>query len=495
MMATTKRLGKLLGPLAGSALLGAALYFGGETYQLIGEKALRTSGQIVGYALGVGIIYFIATFVKRFVHYVLLEGIVASALGTPVPRLLIQISSIIIYVAATAAVAGIIFKQDLTALWAASGVAGLVFGMALREMILDVFSGLAINLDQPIRIGDHVSLDRGTAPPLQGKVTEISWRSTRLVDYDNNVVVVPNSRIAAATITNMSLPKRHFEFLMTLAVDPDVPAERVVRILEAAAKEVAPSYALPDAPPPYIRVRAITREGVEYGVYINPTTETRFRARSVTLQAVLRHLAAAGIRPSWPTRVLVQPGDGAGSAPSADTVAALLAATAPFGGLAEADCLALAGRGQPRFVQAGETIVLAGEMSDRITLLVEGLLVASPGRVPAGQAPTETPLAPGALVGAEPMLAGTAHSRTVSARTQALVVELDQTALRALMAGRLDVATGISDRLAAGMARVGGSGDADRRDLAADILGHLRRDFVETRIRPMDRRADTAPAG
>ena len=149
------KLSKLLLPALAFAAIAAVLNLGGGAYQTIGLQALDTTRNILGRALGIAEILFLAMFMQRVVQYLLLDGLLASALGTPVPRLLSQLSALIIYLLAIAAVAGIVFQQDLTVLWAASGVLGFVFGIALRDMILDIFTGLAINLDRPV-IKDHV---------------------------------------------------------------------------------------------------------------------------------------------------------------------------------------------------------------------------------------------------------------------------------------------------------------------------------------------------
>ncbi len=98
----------------------------------------------------------------------------ASALGAPVPRVLSQLSSLMVYGTACLAIAGIVFKQDLTVLWAASGVAGIVLGMALQQMLTDVFAGLAMNFDAPFRLGGRRT---AASVPTIRIWKAISWRS------------------------------------------------------------------------------------------------------------------------------------------------------------------------------------------------------------------------------------------------------------------------------------------------------------------------------
>jgi small-conductance mechanosensitive channel len=69
-----------------------------------------------------------------------------------------------------------VFEASITTFLAASGVAGLVLGFALRSMIADFFSGTALNLERSFSLGDHIKLDTG----VDGEVVEINWRTTVL---------------------------------------------------------------------------------------------------------------------------------------------------------------------------------------------------------------------------------------------------------------------------------------------------------------------------
>lgn len=106
--------------------------------------------------------------INRFFRYAIFEGLIATTTGTPVPKLLTQISSLLIFFVTVAACASVVFKQNLTILWAASGVAGLVIGMALRELLQDVFAGIALNIDRSVHLGDFVQIHRAGNDKILG---------------------------------------------------------------------------------------------------------------------------------------------------------------------------------------------------------------------------------------------------------------------------------------------------------------------------------------
>ncbi|MEI7672827.1 MAG: mechanosensitive ion channel domain-containing protein, partial [Deltaproteobacteria bacterium] len=297
-MTQTKRQSprQLVMPLLASLTFGAALYFGDDTYRLIGTSALESSKQVLGYGLGIGLILFATSFLRRLIQYVILEELVARALGAPAPRMLQQLSAFMVYLVAVAAIFGLVLKKDLTVLWAASGVVTLVLGMALREMIQDVFSGLALNIDRPVQIGDCIQLHKSGDALIEGRVLEISWRSVRIKNREGYEIIVPNSRFAISTLTNFSRPNRYFNYISLLYLDSRIPHERALRVLTAAALETAAELALPGTTPPKVKIRSLTNPlGVEYGVYMPVTWEERSRARTLIHKRILHHLAAAGI--------------------------------------------------------------------------------------------------------------------------------------------------------------------------------------------------------
>jgi len=473
---------RLAVPVLGALLFGSALRLGGDTLLGIGLEALDTSQRMLGYALGVGEVVFLAILVQRLIQLVVLEGVVARAMGAPVPGLLTQLSALTVYLTATAAVFGLVFHQDLTVLWAASGLAGLVFGMALKDMILDAFTGLAINLDRPFRIGDVIQLHRAGDQVIEGNVLEISWRTTRIGDWFGNVVIVPNSKLASSTITNFSRPAPRSRLPIQVTLDATVPTERALRILEAAAVEGSAPYAQPDTPPPRVWAKALSPAGVDYVVNIFPALDHQLAARTAVIGRLLHHLAEAGLRPSWPKqeRAETAPGD---SAPTAQLIR-------QFGtcdllrDLDPEDLRLLAEGARCRLAAADALLVQAGEAATAILVLVEGLLVAEPPR-PAGGKPARdpVPLGPGSLIGAAALLTGDGYPETVRCRTASLVAEIDQALMRRLLTRRPEAAALLGRRLAAQQVRdARGRLQFGEAELAGDILSAIRRTFADLRL-------------
>jgi small-conductance mechanosensitive channel len=160
--------------------------------------------------------------------------------GKHAPYLLVQITNVLIYISAAVGMAGTLFEISLTGAIATSSVIGLVVGFALKSLISDTFSGIALNLDQGFSINDFIMIvGRPGTTTISGRVTQINWRSTYLKTPENGLLIIPNTVISEAIVLNFSKPdlSNEFEFIVTL--DFEVPSERAVRVLNAAAQAAA----------------------------------------------------------------------------------------------------------------------------------------------------------------------------------------------------------------------------------------------------------------
>lgn len=104
------------------------------------------------------------------------------------------------FIAATVVLAR--FDVDVTALVATAGVASLAVALAAQETLANMFAGFTIMADRSYRVGDRIRLSDGTA----GDVIEIGLRATKILNFDNELVIIPNKDMAAARIVNQNYP-------------------------------------------------------------------------------------------------------------------------------------------------------------------------------------------------------------------------------------------------------------------------------------------------
>jgi len=113
------------------------------------------------------------------------------------------------------------FGVDVSALLAGFGIAGVAVAFALQNTLSGLFSTMYLAVDKPLRPGDFVELDEGTT----GFVEEVSMRSTRIRTRSNNIVIVPNTKLANMVIKNYFLPERAVRSRLEFSVGYDSDLE------------------------------------------------------------------------------------------------------------------------------------------------------------------------------------------------------------------------------------------------------------------------------
>ncbi len=192
-------------------------------------------------------------------------------------------------------------QVHITSLLAALSIGSLAVGLALQDTLKNMFAGIQIVLDQPIRAGDQVQIDQ----TVKGTVVEIGLRSTKLRGADNNTVIIPNATIADAVITNIDFHDRSYYQSFAVSVAYGSDTRRVQKILEEVVAGAAKELDGVVAEAPRIGFNAMAESSLDF------TIEVRFRqwAGRMALVTEIYHriyarLCQEGIEIPFPTRTV-----------------------------------------------------------------------------------------------------------------------------------------------------------------------------------------------
>jgi small-conductance mechanosensitive channel len=122
---------------------------------------------------------------------------------------------------------------SITPLIGALGIGGLATALALQDTLSNLFSGVQIIASRQVRPGDYVMLDSGET----GYVTDVKWRNTTIKDFTDNLIIIPNSKLAGAIITNYNLPAKNLWAEVFVGVHYDSDLEHVERVAIETANE------------------------------------------------------------------------------------------------------------------------------------------------------------------------------------------------------------------------------------------------------------------
>jgi len=104
---------------------------------------------------------------------------------------------------------------DVNGFIAGLGLGGLAFALAAKDLLANIFSGIILITDKPFSIGDWIKTS-----DIEGAVQDINFRSTKIKKFDNSLVIVPNSILANAPITNFTKrTMRNITFNLTVKYD------------------------------------------------------------------------------------------------------------------------------------------------------------------------------------------------------------------------------------------------------------------------------------
>ncbi len=349
------------------------------------------------------------------------------------PKLLVQLSGIFVSVLTLSFIAHFVFNEPFTTIIAAAGGLGFVLGFALQGLILDLFSGLAIQMDRPFKVGDFVNCHNRFGETLIGRVEETTWRTTRLWTTDRNLVIVPNSYITKTILTNYSLPQSTARFELDYTLDFSIPSDRAVRIFNAALIESIGPKGLLSSPRPKTIFTGVNSDGAVYKLkyFINPIEVTPPKARNIINTNVMHHLSYAGITPSYDRQdIFYEKMSRQKSWENKKDRMELLHNVDLFQEFSDELLEAITGSFHLKKLKAEEVLINQGDDGESLFVLVEGLLEVSIQLE--GEKKHLTLLRPGSFLGEMALLTGEKRSADITSSIESLVGELTKNSIMSL---------------------------------------------------------------
>lgn len=413
-----------------------------------------------------------------------LRTLVEGMRGRGIPKLAVQLLSVVIYFTFAGASVGVVFHESVGAVLAASGIVGLAIGFALRGLLSDVFSGIALHLDASFRTGDWLDITlRGQQ--IVGRLVDIQWRTVVIADRDTNHVFIPNGEFATAVIVNRSQPERLTEYNTPLPVGSQYDRARVLQVLENALACAVDAGFVQPRPAPYVRVGGIDERGavvyrLHYSLDIDVISPAR--GRSQVLAHAVDFLKAANIAltPVRQTEYRRPAAPGEYRFTEADARLSVLADVPLLSVLSQAELAALARHSAVRFYSPGQQVMRKGEDGTSMVVVVEGRLAVMVD-APGGPLKVAT-LWPGECAGEMSLLTGSPRSADVMADGPTCLLEVSKGALTDILHANPilveRIAAAIAKRTSAGESagQLPGGGAAAGDD-AGTLIAKMRKFF------------------
>ncbi len=359
------------------------------------------------------------------------------------PELIIQLLSLGSSAVATVLVVRQSARFDLINLVATSAVLTAVIGLAAQEALKDLFSGLELRLADDFALGDWLELSDGR----RGIVVGFSWRETRLRTVDDCLLLVPNSQITAAILTNRSC----FGFCsdrFEVGLDTDFPPGRALPLL----RQVLLQHPLVLADPaPVVRVKAFLDSAISYELQVWQKAageRARLDLRSELLQQIWYAVQRQGqsfpfpVREIRPRRSALPPEHR--QQPSLETCRLALASVPMFADLSEEQLQLLVADCQLLVYGPGEAVVREGAEGHSLFCLLEGRVEVFK-RLGEGRSVRVSALGAGDVFGEMTLFLDAPRSATVRTLDECQLLRVGRPAVRRL----LELNPALLERLAA----------------------------------------------
>jgi branched-chain amino acid transport system substrate-binding protein len=357
-----------------------------------------------------------------------------------IPNIVRRFFAFVVYTLCFFGIVAFVYDQKITSLLATSGVIAMIVGLAIQINISNIFSGIALNLERPFKVGDWVKIGDFE----ECKVVDMTWRTTRLAKRDNTILNVPNSIAAESEVINFHRPDDAYELWIYFHVDPSSDPERVIKIaldamasLECVLKEPAPGCR-------FIGYTEWSAEFVAVPVLRN------YAKRNVDRGAIMTHLWAelhrAGLRQAIRLHeVHMLRGLKARGERSTDLLE-ILNGVDIFNALDDGARAHIAAQMRSQAFEPGQSVVTQGEEGDSLFIIVEGV-VGVWVEVGDGKTIEVDRMGAGTFFGEMALLTGEPRTATIKAVTDTVLFEITKSDVAPLIEARPEMSEILSREL------------------------------------------------
>ena len=428
---------RILYPLLLSAILFALYYVALKRFDPGFDEVFGKNFHGLLFAAFVPLIFLAA----RLIDAVVFDLILSQRQHKNAPRLLRDVVAIGVYFVLFSLATTKFLDFSLTRWLAAGTVVAAILGLALQETLGNLFSGIALHLENSFVVGDVLK-----SGDFIGVIEGVTWRATRMRTFNNNVVILPNSLLARERLEVFPRDRVNGRAL-SIGIDYNVPPATVINILTQAAAHVD---GVSREIPCFSRVSAFDASAVVYEVkYYTRDYSARDRIDADVRKAIWYSLRRNNISIPFPVHAVQQyvPPQHDEHELEVEDVRNRLQQVDILQPLAEAGQDALVEAAQVRFYSRGETILRMATAGDSMFIVHEGTVsVRLPDDTQAGRHEVAQ-LGPGSVFGEMALLTGEARTADVVALTDVTAIEISKSALQPILHSHPEITKVISSKV------------------------------------------------
>lgn len=370
--------------------------------------------------------------------YALVDALILQRPWAPssppmMPRLVRDILRLGMVVAVALWIATAILRQPLGTVLVSSTVLSAVVGLALQDVLKNVFAGMSLEIEKPFERGDWLMLD-GDVPAC---VIDMSWRSTHLRTREAIDIWEPNVKFANARLVNYGSGKHPVGLGFRIGLPYDASPAQVKTALRAAAESVPETVAQPA-----VSVFVESWDDHSIGYYLRAWTHSvadQGRYRDRVNSRIWYELKRHGLSVPFPIRTVhLHAADQIADRERHEAEKRVLRLFSSLDLFSEVEPEAvqeLASSAERRFFDHGETLVVEGEEGSSLFVIESGAaeVQRSVGDGPEASHVAVAQLAVGDFFGEHSLLTGEPRGATVTAEGGCIVLALSKEAVAPIL--------------------------------------------------------------
>ncbi len=362
-----------------------------------------------------------------------------------------------------------ILNINVTSLIATTTVLTATIGLAFQSTLANMLAGLTIHLEKSLKQGDWISVGGH-----EGRVMDISLRSSRIITIEHNEVFIPNSKVLSEAVVNYSLPNTLQTRKLNVGVQYAVPPNKVNKVIRDVLMDV---QGVSKRPEPIIRVINYGDFSVHYEIRYTISDFSQY----VEIEAEIMNLLwyrfkRAGIKIPVPIRDVrltqVTPESAlADRERQAGEILMLMEKVEMLTALSKQELKNLVKQVRTETYSVGEVPVRQGDQGDSFYIIKSGRVDVVVEKSPGEKAVVAT-IGPGNFFGEMSLLTGAVRTASIHVKSDAEFIVIDKDSFGSTLINNPSIAESLSHILSERQAGL----DAERERLDAFALERRKKD-------------------
>lgn len=215
---------------------------------------------------------------------------------------LMRVSPLIVYSI------GILLALDvlgiaISPMLAGLGIGGLAIALAVQPTLSNFFAGTYLISEGELKKGDYIELEGGPA----GYVVDVGWRSMKIRNRINNLVIIPNSKMADTIVTNTFSPTPAMNVIITCGVSYESNLGQVEEVVLNISHDIIKEFEYTvTGTDPFFGFRSFGDSNIDFFISITCTSRVgSFIVGSELIKQIHKRFGEEGIEINYPVRKLI----------------------------------------------------------------------------------------------------------------------------------------------------------------------------------------------